>query len=71
MQLTKSNFTAKANPILVQIAGQQLVANPKGFSTGSVGFYLSGKITITLGGTPVQLQVSCNLTAIGSKDWQS
>lgn len=41
------------------------VAAHKVFSTGSVGYYLSGKMTNPKSGK--RYQVSCNITLIGSK----
>jgi len=68
--MTKSNFISTATPLAVQIAGQPVVAAPKKFSTGSVGYFLNGKIDVRLpDGTTVKLQVSASLTAIGSKEW--
>ncbi len=65
----KSAFKSAAQPVPITIAGQTLTAEPKAFSTGSVGFFLNGKITVTINGEPVRLQVSGSLTAIGSKEW--
>lgn len=71
MNLTKTTFTTTAQPLTVAIAGQTLAAAPKQFSTGSVGFFLNGKIEVKLAdGTPVKLQISASLTAIGSKEWK-
>ena len=65
----KSAFKDTAQPVATTIAGQPLAAEPKVFSTGSVGFFLNGKITITVNGQPLRFQVSGSLTAIGSKEW--
>jgi hypothetical protein len=65
----KSAFKSSAQPVAVTIAGQTVTAEPKAFSTGSVGFFLNGKITVNVNGQLVRLQVSGNLTAIGSKEW--
>ena len=67
--MKKSVFKSTAQPVSVTIAGQIVSADPKTFSTGSVGFHLNGKITVTVNGEPVRLQVSGSFTAIGSKDW--
>jgi hypothetical protein len=40
----------------------------KEFSTGSLGWYLNGKTTIEVGGTPVSVQIGMNLTIVGSKE---
>lgn len=68
--MTKSKFITTAQPLAVAIGGQSLTASPKEFSTGSVGFFLNGKIDVKLpDGSTVKLQVSASLTAIGSKEW--
>jgi len=45
-----------------------LQAEVKEFSTGSLGWYLNGKTTIDVGGTPVSVQIGMNLTIVGSKE---
>ena len=52
----------------VTIAGVPLVAEVKEFSTGSLGWYLNGKTTIEIDGTPVPVQIGLNLTIVGSKE---
>lgn len=56
-------LTTAENAVAVTIGGQAMVADKRQFSTGSLGYYASGKVII--GG--VQYQVGLNLTAIGSK----
>lgn len=68
--MTKSAFITTAKPLAVLIDGKPLTASPRKFSTGSVGFFLNGKIDVAMpDGTTVKLQVSASLTAIGSKEW--
>ncbi len=68
--MTKPLFLTTAKPLAVLIDGQPLTASPKKFSTGSVGFFLNGKIDVKLAdGTTVKLQVSSSMAAIGSKEW--
>jgi hypothetical protein len=68
--MQKSQFVTQAKPISVNVNGQTILAAPKQFSTGSVGFFANGKIPVTLlDGTPAVLQVSASLTVCGSKDW--
>jgi hypothetical protein len=43
-------------------------ADVKEFSTGSVGWYYSGKMAVRVGERPVNVQVSVTITVIGSKD---
>jgi hypothetical protein len=38
------------------------------FSTGSLGWYTNGTIQVTVGGTPVDVQIGLNMTVAGSKD---
>ena len=66
--ISLSDFVANAQPVEVQIAGSTLTASPKTFSTGSFGWYLNGKVTITVNGKPVIVQVGANLAVVGSKE---
>jgi hypothetical protein len=66
--ISRADFQAKAQPVKVDIGGVALFAQPKEFSTGSFGWYLSGKATILVDGQPVQVQVGANLAVIGSKE---
>jgi hypothetical protein len=66
--LSRSQFLAAAEPLSVTVAGTALVAVPKEFSTGSLGWYAGGKVTVQVGGVPVTVQVGLNLTAVGSRD---
>lgn len=68
--LTKAEFKAKAQPLKIEVAGQTMSATPKEFSTGSFGWYLSGKVTIEVDGKPIQVQVGANLAVVGSKEAQ-
>ena len=64
----RAEFAAKARPVTVVINGVTMAANPKDFSTGSLGWYAQGKVTIDVGGVPVDAQIGLNLTAVGSKE---
>lgn len=64
----RTNFLTKAEPsLVVDIAGTKLLAERREFSTGSVGYNLTGKLTVMVDGKPVTLQLTANMTAIGSK----
>lgn len=65
--LSADEFLAVAKPLSVKVEGQTIMATPKVFSSGSFGWYGTGKIVVEVGDTPVQVQVSMPLTAIGSK----
>ena len=68
---SKSSFNANAKSIVVDIGGNHLHADPRQFSTGSSGFYTSGKAILTLAnGEQVRCQVSCNVTVIKSNEWK-
>jgi hypothetical protein len=67
--MAKSEFLTQAVALPVSIADQPHAADPKRFSTGSVGWNINGKVTVMVNGQPVRCQCSMNLTAIGSKEW--
>lgn len=68
--ISKDEFKTHAQPLQLKVNGQTLVADPKEFSTGSFGWYFSGKITVEIDGKPVQVQAGLNLTVVGSKPQQ-
>jgi hypothetical protein len=65
--ITREQFK-HAKHVTVEINGQKLTADPKSFSTGSLGWYLNTKVTVEVDGVPVQAQVGMNLTIVGSKE---
>jgi hypothetical protein len=66
--ISRAEFRGKAKPVIVTVNGVPLQADVKEFSTGSLGWYLNGKTTIDVGGTPVSVQIGMNLTIVGSKE---
>jgi len=66
--VNRSEFRTNAKPITVTIGNVPLIAEVKEFSTGSLGWYLNGKTSIEIGGTPVSVQIGLNLTIVGSKE---
>jgi hypothetical protein len=66
--VTRTQFTEKAEALKVVINGTELLADVKEFSTGSFGWYLNGKIVVTVDGKPLSVQVGMNLTVVGSKE---
>lgn len=66
--ITRAQFRSDAKPVEISINGVPLIAEVKEFSTGSLGWYLNGKTTITIAGKPVSVQIGLNLTIVGSKD---
>jgi hypothetical protein len=66
--VTRTQFVEKAEPLKVTINGQDMQALVKEFSTGSFGWYVNGKITVTVDGKPLSVQIGMNLTVVGSKE---
>ena len=66
--ITRKDFDEKAKAVEVVIDGSKMMAAPRQFSTGSMGWNISNKMTIMIGDTPVTVQVGLNLTIVGSKD---
>jgi hypothetical protein len=66
--INRNDFRQKAQPVEVTIGGSNFIAEVKEFSTGSLGWYLSGKTTIKIGDKPVTVQVGMNMTIVGSKE---
>ena len=66
--ISRAEFRGNAKPTSVTIAGSPLVADVKEFSTGSLGWYLNGKITVEIAGKPVSVQIGMNMTIVGSKE---
>jgi len=66
--ISHKQFKEHAKPLDVVINGTTFHAPVKEFSTGSLGWYLSGKMTVTIDGKPVSVQIGLNMTIVGSKD---
>lgn len=65
----KGEFMAAAQPFNIKVGETEFSVDPKKFSTGSVGFFANGKVTLMVGGKPVKFQANVTLTAVGSKEW--
>jgi hypothetical protein len=66
--INRAQFRAGAKAVPIVIAGATMLADPKEFSTGSLGWYLNGKAVIEVDGAPVSVQIGMNLTIVGSKE---
>lgn len=66
--ITREQFREGAKAVPVSIAGSTMLAEPKEFSTGSLGWYLNGKTVIEINGVAVSVQIGMNLTIVGSKE---
>jgi hypothetical protein len=66
--LTRQEFLEHATPIELTVNGVPMTAGVKEFSTGSLGYNLTGKLAVVVNGKAVTLQLGVNMTVIGSKD---
>jgi hypothetical protein len=66
--LSREGFRTHAKPVPLTINGQPLTADPKEFSTGSLGWYCNGKLTVVVNGVLCKVQIGLNLTVVGSKE---
>ena len=66
--VTRAQFRADAKPVEVVVNGIPMTAEVKEFSTGSLGWYLTGKTNLKVGEKNVSVQIGMNLTVVGSKD---
>jgi hypothetical protein len=69
--VTREEFRGNAKPIQIVVNGVEMVAQSKEFSTGSFGWYLTGKTMLPVGEKKVNVQIGLNLTIIGSKEQSS
>ncbi len=65
---SREQFVSNAEALEVTIGGVKYSAEVKEFSTGSLGWYLTGKATVVVDGVRCPVQVGLNLTLIGSKE---
>jgi hypothetical protein len=68
--ISRDHFRQHAKELKVTIAGVPMTAEPKEFSTGSLGWNINGKVQLDVGGRLVLCQVGLNLTVVGSKSAQ-
>jgi hypothetical protein len=66
--VSRKQFKEKAPAVQVTINGVNFSVPSREFSTGSLGWYLSGKTNIEVDGKPVSVQIGLNLTVVGSKE---
>jgi hypothetical protein len=64
----RKEFKDNSQPVTFEIAGTPVSAEPREFSTGSFGWYYTGKVNIVVNGKTLPVQVGCNLTVVGSKE---
>ena len=66
--ITRAEFQKQAQPLKLVINGVEMQAMVKEFSTGSFGWYLTGKLNVEVSGKHIPIQVGVNMTVIGSKE---
>ena len=66
--ISKTQFLEKAEAVKIVIGNSELVADKREFSTGSFGWYVNQKATITVDGKALSVQVGSNLIVVGSKE---
>ena len=66
--ISRQEFKEKGKPIEVIIDGNKMIGAPREFSTGSLGWNISSKMTMMIGEHAVTVQVGLNLTIVGSKE---
>ena len=66
--ITRAAFLEKAEALKIDVNGFPMVAERREFSTGSFGWYVNGKATVTVDGKPLSVQVGMNLIVVGSKE---
>ncbi len=66
--ISRTEFREHAKALDIKINALDFHAEPREFSTGSLGWYLNGKTTIEINGKRVSVQIGMNLTVVGSKE---
>lgn len=66
--ISRKKFRDAVKPLSVTINGQTMDVDPKEFATGSLGWYLGGKVAVTIDGVRCQVQVGLSMTLVGSKE---
>lgn len=66
--ITREQFREQATDVTVTIDGKTFTADAREFATGSLGWYLNGKVQIKVGDRSVTVQVGMSLTVVGSKE---
>jgi hypothetical protein len=66
--ISRADFRAKAKPVSVTIGSMAQMAEVKEFSTGSLGWYLNGRVTLEIDGQHVPVLINASLVIVGSKE---
>lgn len=64
VQITQEKIDKMRDAITASFEGQPLVGDKREYSSGSVGYNVTGKIVVD----GVKCQVACNVIVVGSKE---
>ena len=67
--MKSKHFESQAQPLTVEVLGNIATGEARSFSSGNKGWYLGGKIEVTVGKKKLWAQLGLNLTILGSKQW--
>lgn len=70
MKFSAKKFLESGKAIAIDVDGNSLRGEPRSFSSGSMGWYLGGKVEIEVAGQTVWAQVGCNIVIPGSNAWK-
>ena len=68
--LTVDEFLSSDKQLVIDVDGNTLTGNPRAFSSGNLGWYLTGKIELDVKGHKVWAQLGMNVTIPGSQMWK-
>jgi hypothetical protein len=66
--ISRATFRQEAKPVVGQLNGGQATLEPKEFSTGSLGWYYNGPVTVEIGGVKVKCSAQLQLIIANSKE---
>lgn len=67
--ISRKEFNEHAQPLDIIVGDETLEGDPKAFSSGSIGWYVNGKLKeVVVNGKKVTVQVGANFTIVGSKE---
>ena len=67
--MTVERFLGSQKRLAIELDGNRLTGDPRQFSSGNLGWYLTGKIELNVDGEQVWAQVGMNVTIPGSQSW--
>ena len=68
--MTANKFLQSGKTLQIDVDGNTLTGDPRSFQSGNLGWYLTGKVEIEVGGQTVWAQVGMNVTIPGSSTWK-